>query len=122
MSTATESRSPVKPPPGHKAKAKPPRFAYLDDRPTVDEPALLTLHVGGKECDYWLRVVPSNFGEAFQLTKIIPTGNGPAELGEVYFVLFESEFSASCECKGFLRWGHCKHLDSLKALRLAGKV
>src|SRR5262245_29558306 len=110
MSTVQQTPAPVKSPAGRKARAKPQRFAYLDDRPTVDEPALLTLHVGGKESDYWLHIVPSNFGEAFQLTKIVPTGNGPAELGEVYHILFEGEFSASCECKGFLRWGHCKHL------------
>lgn len=27
-----------------------------------------------------------------------------------------------CECRGFLRWGHCKHTASLAALIRAGKI
>ena len=110
------------PRPAVKARSRPERFAQLDDRPTVDESALLTLHVAGQETDYWLRVVPSDFGEAYRLSKIVPTGDGPAELGEVYHVLFEDQFNHTCECKGFLRHGHCKHIDSLKALRDAGRL
>ena len=26
----------------------------------------------------------------------------------------------SCECKGYLKWGHCKHIESLLALIEAG--
>jgi hypothetical protein len=119
MSTVCEPRSAVK---ARKATAKPQRFCRLDGKPSVDEPAFLTLHVGGKETDYLIRPIPSNFGEAFELTKLEPTDDGPAELGDVYHVLIESEFNASCECKGFLRWSHCKHLDSLKALRERGVI
>jgi hypothetical protein len=121
MSTVTESRPAVK---QRKPRAKPQRFARLDDRPSVDEPALLTLHVGGKEFDYWLRLVPSDFGEAFQLTKIVPTGDGPAELGEVYHVLCEDAWPEAprCDCMGALRWGHCKHADAIKTLREKGKL
>jgi hypothetical protein len=36
-------------------------------------------------------------------------------------VLLEGE-NGTCECKGFLRHNHCKHLDSLRALRTAGKL
>jgi hypothetical protein len=121
MATATEPRPAVK---TRKPRAKPQRFARLDDRPTAQEPALLTLHIGAKEFDYWLRLVPSDFGEAFQLTKIVPTGDGPAELGDVYHVLFENSWpdAPRCNCKGALRWGHCKHGDSLKPLRERGKI
>src|SRR5262245_37909277 len=121
MSTVTEPRPTVK---QRKPPVKPQRFARLNDRPTFDEPALLTLQVGSKEFDYWLRLVPSDFGEAFQLTKIIPTGDGPAELGEVYHVLFEDAWPEAprCDCKGALRWGHCKHADAIKALREKGKL
>src|SRR6516162_7580068 len=105
MSTVSEPSLAVK---QRKVRVKPQRFCRLDDRPTVDEPALLTLHVAGKEFDYWLRLVESDFGEAFQLTKIVPTGDGPAELGEVYYVLFEDSWPEAprCDCKGALRWGH----------------
>src|SRR5918911_1762724 len=104
MATVTETRPAVK---TRKPRAKPQRFARLHGKPTVDEPAFLTLHVGGDETDYLLRLVPSNFGEAFQLTKLEPTPDGPPELGEVYHVCFEDQHNHTCECKGFLRWGHC---------------
>jgi hypothetical protein len=29
---------------------------------------------------------------------------------------------SSCECKGFLRWGHCKHVEALEALAASGKL
>jgi hypothetical protein len=119
MATATAERPTVN---TRKAPKKPQRFCRLDDRPTHSEPALLTLHVAGKETDYWLYLQPSDFGEAFRLEKLIPTDDGQAERGEVYHVCFEDEFNHTCECKGFLRHGHCKHLDSLKALREYGKI
>jgi hypothetical protein len=28
----------------------------------------------------------------------------------------------SCECKGWLRWGHCRHFDSLVQLRKDGAL
>jgi hypothetical protein len=28
----------------------------------------------------------------------------------------------TCECKGFLRWKHCKHVESLSALLAAGRL
>src|SRR5437899_846614 len=71
MSTLTAPRPAVKP------RRRPQRFARLDDKPTANEPALLTLHVAGKETDYWLYLQPSDFGEAFRLEKIIPTEDGP---------------------------------------------
>src|SRR5262245_40379575 len=110
MSTVSAPRPPVKP------RSRPQRFARLDARPAVDEPAVLTLHVADKETDYWLYVQPSDVGEAFRLEKLIPTEDGPAERGEVYQVCFQDQHNQTCECKGFLRHGHCKHLDSLKAL------
>jgi hypothetical protein len=77
MSTATISRPRVKSPAGRKTPATPQRFARLNDRPTVEEAALLTLHVAGNETDYWLSLVPSDFGEAYRLEKILPTEDGP---------------------------------------------
>jgi hypothetical protein len=119
MSTVTDPRPAVK---QRKPRAKPQRFCRLDGKPEIDAPAILTLHVAGKETDYFIRPVPSNFGEAFELTKLEIVDDGPAERGEVYHVLFEDEHNHTCECKGFLRWGHCKHVDSLKALRERGKI
>jgi hypothetical protein len=116
MSTVTAPR------PRAKSPSNPQRFARLDAKPTVDDPALLTLHVAGKETEYWLYLQPSHFGEAFRLEKIIPVEDGPAQRGEVYQVCFEDQHNHTCECKGHLHRGHCKHIDALTALRDAGRL
>ncbi len=36
--------------------------------------------------------------------------------GELYHVRVGAPEDASCECMGFLRWGHCKHVSALSAL------
>ena len=33
--------------------------------------------------------------------------------GAVYD-LYDGEFGWQCQCKGFLRWGHCKHTGTLQ--------
>jgi hypothetical protein len=119
MSTVCDPRPAVK---RRAPRAKPERLARLIGKPTVNDSALLTLCVGGKQTDYLVRVMPSDFGEAFRLSKLVDEGDGPAAGGEVYDVLFENEFDHRCECREFLRHGYCKHIDSLKALRERGKI
>ena len=41
--------------------------------------------------------------------------------GSKYHVRLDGEHS-TCECKGYLRWSHCKHIESLLALEQAGKL
>jgi hypothetical protein len=125
MSVIAETVAPpVKERKPRKPRAKPQRFARLDGKPTVDEPAVLTLHVGGDETAYSLRIVSSDFGEVLRLTKLIPTEGGPPELGEVYDVILEDAYTSAptCTCKGHGRWGHCKHADAVKALHDAGRL
>ena len=38
---------------------------------------------------------------------------------EVYDVR-QAEHGPECDCKGFLRWGHCKHVRTLKAAGMLG--
>ena len=61
---------------------------------------------------YYFRRVPADFGQGFLVTK--PDGT-------VYHVNVAGKKS-TCECKGFLRWGHCKHVEVLEALTAAGKL
>jgi hypothetical protein len=69
--------------------------------------------------DYFVLPIPSDFGVAFEVTKLVP-GVGAATR---YHVNLGGEGEpASCECKGFLGHGHCRHLESLTALRLAGRL
>ena len=37
-------------------------------------------------------------------------------LGELYHVRVGRPADCSCECLGFLRWGHCRHVLGLRAL------
>ena len=95
---------------GRKSRASPKRFIRLVVPLYGDEgPGVIRISVEDQEpCDYLARRLPSDFGSAaFNLTKV----GGHEE----YAVLLDGA-SSSCECKGFLRWGQCKHVDGLKAL------
>jgi hypothetical protein len=67
---------------------------------------------------YWLRSIPGS-PNGFRLEKVNPA----PEEGEPdhYDVLLDGTRS-TCECKGFLHYGHCKHVDSLRALVQSGKL
>lgn len=69
---------------------------------------------------YLLRSVASDFGIGYQLDKLGPIGE-EGEKPETYHVHFEHD-GASCDCKGCTRHGHCKHVESLKALGEAGRL
>jgi hypothetical protein len=66
---------------------------------------------------YRLEVLAADRGRGFRLTK---ADKGDGETAE-YDVNLDGQFS-SCECKGFYRWNHCKHAESLAALVGAGKL
>jgi hypothetical protein len=82
-------------------------------KPHEQGPGVLRLTVGGRESDYFLSRIPSDFGRGFLLEKI------GAE--ESYYVNIDGE-KRTCECKGFLRHSHCKHADGLAALLAAGRL
>jgi hypothetical protein len=42
--------------------------------------------------------------------------------GEIYEVRVSAEGAPSCECKGMAYRGHCRHVESLLALKSAGKL
>src|SRR5438128_1811907 len=42
--------------------------------------------------------------------------------GTLYYVRVGKPEDRSCECLGFLRWGHCKHVDGLSALIRQGRL
>jgi hypothetical protein len=66
--------------------------------------------------DYFLTPMPADFGRAFKVEKVGLTVNDPP-----YHVNIDRG-KRSCECKGFLRHGHCKHADGLAALIAAGRL
>jgi hypothetical protein len=69
------------------------------------------------EDEYFLDRIPADFGMAFLVEK------RDYAVGEehCYHVNLDGEHG-TCECKGFLRWNHCRHVESLRALAAAGKV
>jgi hypothetical protein len=57
----------------------------------------------------WLRRVPVDWGQAgLSLEK----ADDPTTVYHVHL----DEPRSTCQCMGSLRWGHCKHVDSLAAL------
>jgi hypothetical protein len=81
----------------------------------------ITEKVGRKATtdSYFILPVPSDWGRAFEVTKLVPGQGGAAR----YFVNLGGEGEpASCECKGWLAHGRCRHVEALTALRLAGRL
>jgi hypothetical protein len=63
---------------------------------------------------YWLRCIPVDWGTAgFSL--------GKADGSDTYYVHLDGD-NSSCTCWGFLRWQHCKHLETLAALVKGGDL
>jgi hypothetical protein len=78
-------------------------------------PALLTLTVGKKSDDYWVHVIPADWGAGFELKNVDREGH--------YHVLVSSDGKAdSCDCMGFEHHRHCKHFSSIKKLIDLGKL
>jgi hypothetical protein len=63
-----------------------------------------------------LTEIPSDFGRRFQVEKV------GIDVTEGKYTVNVSEDKRSCECKGHLKWGHCKHADGLAALIAAGRL
>ena len=59
---------------------------------------------GSRSC-YWVELLPSQFGTALRFRKALDRADDDPEN---YDVLLTGE-NYGCECKGFLRHGHCKH-------------
>ena len=99
-----------------KPRPRPERSIRLEVRPEGDGPGIVRITVGAKHTDYFLYPLVTDFGRGFRLEKVDPIGDGSG-----YHVNLDGD-RRSCECKGFLRHGHCKHADGLAALVAAGQL
>jgi hypothetical protein len=94
---------------------KPARFARLCINPEGTAPGIVRLTVGNAGADYFLTELPADFGRGFLVEKV-----GIDRDAAKYHVNIGEQ--RSCECKGFLHHGHCKHADGLAALIAAGRL
>jgi hypothetical protein len=113
MTTAHNKGKPTKPRP------KPQRFVRWAIRPDVyGAEGVLVLTVGQQATAYLTRRIPADRGEGWELTKF---RQAAGDERTVYHVCLDRVGGRhSCECKGFLRWSHCKHAEGLLAVTAAG--
>lgn len=120
MATVTETR------PARKTEKKIERTVRLERMAAGTTFLVVTLRSSGPRIGervdtfrYLLRQVNADYGVGYQLDKM-GIGEHGAE-AETYHVHFEHD-GHSCDCKGHVRHGHCKHVDAIKALGAAGKL
>ena len=99
-----------------KPRPKPQRSIRLEVRPEENGLGIVRITVGREYADYFLTPIPADYGRGFKVEKVGLTVNDPP-----YHVNIDGD-NRSCECKGFLHHGHCKHSDGLAALIAAGRL
>ena len=104
--------------PAPRQRKKPVRFCKIVRNPSgYGYDVLVIRQVRPKSADlldcYTVEAFPSHMGErGIELTK----GDGT-----VYHVNLDGRAS-TCDCKGHVSHGHCKHVESLLALQQRGKL
>jgi hypothetical protein len=80
---------------------------------------VLAITVGKAESVYAVRRLPADFCAAYRLIKgeLVEQPDNTLRLQDAaqYDVLLDGQ-NSTCECKGFLRHGHCKHVGGLSVL------
>jgi hypothetical protein len=97
-------------------RVKPARTVKLLLPPAERQTGAMLIRQDGGADTYFLSLIPSDFGRGFAVEKIdVVNGNA------VYHVNLDGGRS-TCECKGIVRWGHCRHVEALAALQTAGRL
>jgi hypothetical protein len=78
------------------------------------------LAVGKSRTGYYCEPFASDFGRAFRLVKF--TGTPGTDEGATDYTVCLDGPGSDCSCKGFARWGRCKHCEGLAALVSAGRL
>jgi hypothetical protein len=96
-------------------RRKPPRTIRLVRSPSADGVGVFCVSAGKESAFYALHEVPCEIGgRGFAVHRL--------GLGELYHVRVGAPEDCSCECKGFLAHGHCRHVLGLLALIREGKL
>jgi len=97
------------------ARKKKARSIRLIREASPEGPAVCCISDGKESAYYAIREIPCEIGgRGFAVHRL--------GLGTLYHVRVGEADDCSCECKGWLRHGHCKHVQGLLALTAAGKV
>src|SRR5690242_483577 len=79
-------------------------------------PKLIEMTIGKDAFAYWLRIIDADYGIGFEVRKPLPET-------DVYHVHYDpARRLSSCDCKGGLHHGHCKHQEAIIALIRSGKL
>jgi hypothetical protein len=121
-----DTRRPGPRPQTQRQRAPKRRWCRLVTPPHLDEageerPGLLELWVQGEQpVRRWVAPEPHDQGlPAFALVRV--PGDATEAAGPTLHVV-RNGACGSCECRGFLRRGHCRHQDALQALRRVGRL
>jgi hypothetical protein len=111
--TATKSRT-------RKPAPKPERRVVLygaDSNPMVIE-----MTIGNATFAYFVKRLQADYGMGFEFRKVEVNGMSETD-GETYHVHYDpARRLSTCDCKGSLHHGHCKHQEAILALIHAGKI
>src|SRR5438132_1255350 len=98
-------------------RVKPQRFLRLL------APDLVRITAGKAIDTYHVVPMPSDLGPAFAVAKLLHADELSVEYAPAYDVcLGDADTSPSCSCQGYLRHGHCRHVDALAVLRRLGRL
>jgi hypothetical protein len=110
--------------PGRKAKGppRPARTVRLVFPPVLKSAGVFQITEAGVSTDYLFTPIEADYnGFGFRVEKL---GTEPSE--GPYTVCLDAERGLegqhSCACRGFLRWGWCKHVGALLALHQGGEL
>lgn len=98
------------------SKRKPlPRSIRLLRSPDSDGIGVFEISIGKKSALYVFREIKCEIGgRGFAIHRL--------GLGTLYHVRVGAPEDCSCECLGFIRHGHCKHVAGLAALIWQGQI
>lgn len=115
MSTITKSPAPVK------VCRKPARTCKMANWNAHRRSGFLTITVGEKTDCYSVHGIDAAWGDAYRVEKYVTSETGEITKEEPYDVMLHGNES-HCQCLGFLRHNHCRHIESLTALKNAGRL